>query len=106
MVAHRIRGVCRSLGAELLAATAVILRRQTPDRARRTGLPGSVPTGFDSRICILCQIDEGIRRYEHRFPSLPLAPTEIERWRRECNEELPKKALSGLTPGAYAKQLK
>ena len=57
---------------------------QTPDRARRTGLPGSVPTGFDSRICILCQIDEGIRRYEHRSPSLPLARTEIERWRREC----------------------
>ena len=69
-------------------------------------LDGGRQAWHDSRICILCQIDEGIRRYEHRFPSLPLAPTEIERWSRECNEELPKKALSGLTPGAYAKQLK
>ncbi|MBD8881031.1 transposase, partial [Rhodanobacter sp. 7MK24] len=32
--------------------------------------------------------------------------TEIERWRREYNEERPKKALGGLTPAAYAKQLK
>ena len=43
---------------------------------------------------------------EHRFPSLLLARTEVERWCRECNEDLPKKELSGLTPAAYAKQLK
>jgi transposase InsO family protein len=29
----------------------------------------------------------------------------IEAWRREYNEERPKKALGGLTPAAYAKQL-
>nr|WP_240003952.1 IS3 family transposase [Luteibacter sp. 9135] len=42
---------------------------------------------------------------EHWFPSLLHARTEIENWRRECNEERPKKALGGLTPAAYAKQL-
>jgi len=29
----------------------------------------------------------------------------IEAWRREYNEERPKKALGGLTPSAYARQL-
>lgn len=43
---------------------------------------------------------------EHWFPSLLHARTEIETWRREYNEERPKKALGGLTPDAYAKQLK
>ncbi len=42
---------------------------------------------------------------EHCFPSLLHARTEIEKWRREYNEERPKKALGGLTPAAYAKQL-
>ena len=42
---------------------------------------------------------------EHWFPSLLHARTEIEIWRREYNEERPKKALGGLTPSAYAKQL-
>lgn len=42
---------------------------------------------------------------EHRFPSLLHARTAIETWRREYNEERPKKALGGLTPSAYAKQL-
>ncbi|GAP66862.1 transposase [Mizugakiibacter sediminis] len=42
---------------------------------------------------------------EHWFPSLLHARAEIERWRREYNEERPKKALGGLTPAAYAKQL-
>lgn len=42
---------------------------------------------------------------EHWFPSLLHARTEIETWRREYNEERPKKALGGLTPSAYAKQL-
>ncbi|MBO9785713.1 integrase core domain-containing protein, partial [Xanthomonas phaseoli pv. manihotis] len=31
--------------------------------------------------------------------------TEIERWRREYNEERPKKAIGGMTPSAYAQQL-
>ncbi len=43
---------------------------------------------------------------EHWFPSLLHARTEIEIWRREHNEERPKKALGGLTPADYAKQLK
>jgi putative transposase len=29
----------------------------------------------------------------------------IEAWRREYNEERPKKSLAGLTPAQYAKQL-
>ncbi len=32
-------------------------------------------------------------------------PTEIERWRREYNEERPKDAIGGMTPAAYAKHL-
>lgn len=42
---------------------------------------------------------------EHWFPSLLHARTAIETWRREYNEERPKKALGGLTPSDYAKQL-
>jgi len=42
---------------------------------------------------------------EHWFVSLAHARTVIERWRREYNEERPKKSLGGLTPLAYAKQL-
>lgn len=42
---------------------------------------------------------------EHWFPSLLHARTLIETWRREYNEERPKKALGGLTPAAYAKKL-
>jgi transposase InsO family protein len=42
---------------------------------------------------------------EHWFPSLLHARTEIENWRREYNEERPKKVLGGLTPAAYVKQL-
>lgn len=43
---------------------------------------------------------------EHWVPSLLHARTEIESWRREYNEDRPKKALGGLTPAAYAKHLK
>ena len=42
---------------------------------------------------------------EHWFPTLLHARTEIETWRREYNEERPKKTLGGLTPAAYAEQL-
>ena len=42
---------------------------------------------------------------EHWFVSLANARTIIETWRREYNEERPKKVLGGLTPTAYAKQL-
>lgn len=42
---------------------------------------------------------------EHWFTSLEHARVVIEAWRREYNEERPKKGLGGLTPAAYAKQL-
>jgi putative transposase len=42
---------------------------------------------------------------EHWFTSLAHARTVIETWRREYNEERPKKSLGGLTPAQYAKQL-
>lgn len=43
---------------------------------------------------------------EHWFTSLNHARSIIEAWRREYNEERPKKGLGGLTPAAYAMQLK
>lgn len=42
---------------------------------------------------------------EHWFMSLAHARAEIERWRREYNEERPKKSLGGLTPAGYARHL-
>ena len=42
---------------------------------------------------------------EHWFTSLSHAKVVIEAWRREYNEERPKKSLSGMTPSAYARQL-
>lgn len=43
---------------------------------------------------------------EHLFVTLQHAQVVIEAWRREYNEERPKKALGGMTPAAYAKHLK
>ena len=42
---------------------------------------------------------------EYWFGNLAYGQTLIEAWRREYNEERPKKVLGGLTPAAYAKQL-
>ncbi len=42
---------------------------------------------------------------EHWFLNLAHAQAIIEAWRREYNEERPKKSLGGLTPAAYARQL-
>lgn len=42
---------------------------------------------------------------EHWFVSVAHARAVIEAWRREYNEERPKKSLGGLTPSAYARQL-
>jgi len=42
---------------------------------------------------------------EHWFTSLEHARVVIEAWRREYNEERPKKSLGGLTPAQHAKQL-
>lgn len=42
---------------------------------------------------------------EHWFTSLQHAKVVIDAWRKEYNEERPKKSLGGLTPAAYAKTL-
>ena len=42
---------------------------------------------------------------EHWFTSIRHAQVIIEAWRREYNEERPKRSLGGLTPAAYAKSL-
>lgn len=42
---------------------------------------------------------------EHWFTSLPHARVIVEAWRKEYNEERPKRSLGGLTPAAYAKTL-
>jgi transposase InsO family protein len=42
---------------------------------------------------------------EHWFTSLAHARAVIEAWRREYNDERPKKSLGGLTPSQFAKQL-
>jgi len=42
---------------------------------------------------------------EHWFTSLAHAQVVIEAWRREYNEERPKKGLGGLTPAAYGRRL-
>jgi putative transposase len=41
----------------------------------------------------------------HWFTSLAHAKAVIETWRREYNEERPKRSLGGLTPAQYAQQL-
>lgn len=42
---------------------------------------------------------------EHWFTSVGQAQVVIEAWRREYNEERPKKSLGGLTPALYARKL-
>ena len=42
---------------------------------------------------------------EHWFTSMAHARVIVEAWRREYNEERPKKSLGGLTPVAYAQRL-
>ena len=42
---------------------------------------------------------------EHWFTSLQHARVVVETWRREYNEERPKRSLGGMTPIAYAKTL-
>lgn len=42
---------------------------------------------------------------EHWVPNLMHARAVIETWRREYNEERPKRSLGGMTPKAYAKYL-
>lgn len=42
---------------------------------------------------------------ENWFTSLAHAKAVIEEWRKDYNEQRPKKSLGGLTPAAYAKQM-
>jgi len=42
---------------------------------------------------------------EHWFTSIEHARVVIEKWRKEYNDERPKKSLGGITPSQYAKQL-
>ncbi len=42
---------------------------------------------------------------EHWFTSLAHALVIVEAWRREYNEERPKKAVDELSPAAYAQRL-
>lgn len=42
---------------------------------------------------------------EHWFTNMRHAQVIIEAWRREYNEERPKKSLGGMTPAAYARSL-
>ena len=42
---------------------------------------------------------------EHWFASVAHAESVIEAWRREYNEERPKKGLGGLTPADYGRRL-
>ncbi len=42
---------------------------------------------------------------EHWFTSFPHARVVVEAWRKEYNEERPKRSLGGLTPTAYARTL-
>lgn len=42
---------------------------------------------------------------EHWFTSLAHARAVIETWRREYNDERPKRSLGGMTPTQYANQL-
>lgn len=58
----------------------------------------TLESSFDGRLR-----DECLN--EHWFLNLAHAQVLIETWRREYNEERPKKALGGLTPAAYANQL-
>ncbi len=50
-----------------------------------------------------CLHDECLNK--HWFPASLHAPIEIRTWRREYNDERPKKVLGRLRPAAYAEQL-
>ena len=56
-------------------------------------------------IGFLREADAGVSLNEHWFLNLTHAQALIESWRREYNEERPKKALGGLNPVQYARQL-
>jgi transposase InsO family protein len=74
----------------------------------------SLPAGAKlTNTCIACgtqwpaiaALETPCADIEESSTSLEHARAEIERWRREYNEQRPKKLLGGLTPAEYAKQL-
>jgi putative transposase len=75
-------------------AHTVTLRLIEPDKPNQN----SYIESFNGRLR-----DECLN--EHWFLTLAHAQVVIEAWRREYNEERPKKALGGLTPAAYARRL-
>jgi transposase InsO family protein len=72
----------------------VILRLIAPGKPNQTAYVES----FNGRFR-----DECLN--EHWFTSLAHAEVVIEIWRREYNDERPKKGLGGLTPAAYGRRL-
>jgi transposase InsO family protein len=75
--------------------------RFVPNRSHQLqslSLPNAYIESFNGRLR-----DECLN--EHWFTSLAHAQVVIEAWRREYNEERPKKGLGGLTPAAHAKRL-
>jgi len=75
-------------------AHSVTLRLIEPGKPNQNAYIGS----FNGRFR-----DECLNEYW--FLNLANAKVIIETWRLEYNEERPKKALGGLTPAAYARQL-
>ena len=64
--------------------------------------------GASGNDFVAAQFVEAITRFcdgFERFPHRGDRRDDIETWRRECNEERPKKILGWLTPAAYAHQL-
>ena len=117
------------------AISGMVLTRILDRLALTRGLPQAIRTDNGKEFCGRAMLDwahaRGVRLYliepgkpnqnayiesfngrfrdeclnEHWFTSLQQAKVLIEAWRREYNEERPKKSLGGLTPAAYAKTL-
>lgn len=85
---------CGKAMVEWAHARGVDLRLIEPSKPNQNAYIES----FNGRLRVECL-------NEHWFTNHLQAWTIIETWRREYNEERPKRALGGLTPAAYAKQL-
>ncbi len=59
------------------------------------GLSGALVESFNGRLRDEC-------RNEHRFTSRPYARAVIGVWRRQFNEERPKRELGGFAPAEFA----
>lgn len=117
------------------AIGGVMLTRILDDLAMRRGLPRAIRTDNGKEFCGRAMLTwahaRGVKLFliepgkpnqnayiesfngrfrdeclnENWFTSLAHAKAVIETWRREYNEDRPKKGLGGLTPAAYAKLL-